>query len=596
MVDGARPPGVRPRRSGAPVLRRAAASAALLLVGATCAATVPTARAADVAPVNPVTVPVDGHAANQGFLVFVEGDVRLAADEAEGTLAAGGDLRFDTSYNIGAGSGPLGAPTLPGDTSPTYLYVGGGVTFPEAGSGAVLRVLDGGLAHVGDTTTYDAFDTDQNGAAIPYRIVPEGATAETIPRIEGTVQQSPEDIARTADPAVLDFGASFARYRFLSSDIGTCPATTTLRDEQGNTIASPVAPGSTARVAVEQGRTNVLTVSAADLDALSLLTFDGLPGPGAPLVVNVTGSAFDGSVPNLANLTNANAPFVLWNFPDATSVHVIGADVLEGTIYAPRADVRWDVTQNIEGNVIAASFTHGVPAGPRPVPLEIHGFPFAATVSCVSVDDAAGSLTLVKQVVGGTADATDWTLTADGPATISGPSGSADVTARTVPAGDYTLSETGGPDGYVPGAWVCTGATARGDEVTVGDGDDVVCTITNTAASTPTPTPTPEPSPDPTTGPGPSPDPDPTAAPTVDPTATPTPGPVPPAGDGGNGPGPAGPQPGADGPSVGAGPGTGPDGVLAWTGAHLLPLGLTAAVLLAAGLALTLARVARRGR
>ncbi len=256
--------------------------------------------------------------------------------------------------------------------------------------------------------------------------------------------------------------------------------TTVLHDAAGAPLATPIAPVTAAYADVQPGVTNVLTVAAEDLDALDLLTFDGLPGPGSPLVVNVTGTTFDGSVPNLANLTNAHAPFVLWNFPDATTVHVTGADVLEGTIYAPRADLRWDVTQNVEGNVVAASFTHGVATAAGPVPREIHGFPFSTTVSCLSTDAVEGDLTLVKQVVGGDADPGDWTLTATGPTTVSGTSGSDAVTGRPVPPGDYTLTESGGPDGYEAGDWTCTGAPVTDGVVTVADGDDVVCTIVNT--------------------------------------------------------------------------------------------------------------------
>ncbi|MDF2919323.1 MAG: putative outer membrane protein [Microbacterium sp.] len=47
--------------------------------------------------------------------------------------------------------------------------------------------------------------------------------------------------------------------------------------------------------------------------------------------------------------------------------------------------------------------------------------------------------------------------------------------------GDYTLTESGGPDGYEAGDWTCTGAPVTAGVVTVADGDDVVCTIVNTA-------------------------------------------------------------------------------------------------------------------
>ncbi|MGX9346035.1 hypothetical protein [Microbacterium sp. KNMS] len=94
-------------------------------------------------------------------------------------------------------------------------------------------------------------------------------------------------------------------------------------------------------------------------------------------------------------------------------------------------------------------------------------------------DDLPGTLQLVKRVDngdGGTAEPTDWTLSADGPTPISGPGGT-DV--EEVSAGEYTLSETGGPAGYTPGAWTCSGAEANGDTVVVPNGGDVVCTIVN---------------------------------------------------------------------------------------------------------------------
>ncbi|MDT0909292.1 hypothetical protein RNS47_13130, partial [Staphylococcus pseudintermedius] len=66
---------------------------------------------------------------------------------------------------------------------------------------------------------------------------------------------------------------------------------------------------------------------------------------------------------------------------------------------------------------------------------------------------------MAKTVVndnGGTAVDTAWTRTATGPATISGTEGQAAITAAAVPAGTYTLSETGGPAGYALTGWACT--------------------------------------------------------------------------------------------------------------------------------------------
>jgi hypothetical protein len=93
-------------------------------------------------------------------------------------------------------------------------------------------------------------------------------------------------------------------------------------------------------------------------------------------------------------------------------------------------------------------------------------------VTCTFInDDNAPSLTLVKQVVndnGGTAVASDWTLTATG------------YDAASPDAGTYNLSESGGPAGYTRTSLKCsdTGNT-QVTSVTLSLGESVTCTFIN---------------------------------------------------------------------------------------------------------------------
>ena len=48
---------------------------------------------------------------------------------------------------------------------------------------------------------------------------------------------------------------------------------------------------------------------------------------------------------------------------------------LEGTLFAPNADVSWQANQNIEGNVIAQQFTHAGGGS------EVHDFAFNAELA-----------------------------------------------------------------------------------------------------------------------------------------------------------------------------------------------------------------------
>jgi uncharacterized repeat protein (TIGR01451 family) len=104
------------------------------------------------------------------------------------------------------------------------------------------------------------------------------------------------------------------------------------------------------------------------------------------------------------------------------------------------------------------------------------------TATCtINNNDIAPTLTLVKTVTndnGGTAAVSAFTLTATGPTTITGASGAVTVTAATVNAGTYVLSEAG-PAGYAAGAWSCTAGTLTGSSLVLTPGQSSTCTINN---------------------------------------------------------------------------------------------------------------------
>jgi hypothetical protein len=102
-------------------------------------------------------------------------------------------------------------------------------------------------------------------------------------------------------------------------------------------------------------------------------------------------------------------------------------------------------------------------------------------VTCtITNDDIAPKLTLVKQVSGGAAIATDWTLSAT-PSEGQSISGAGGVSGATARAGlQYTLAESTGPAGYSAGNWSCNGGVLSGNKLTLALAEQVTCTITNT--------------------------------------------------------------------------------------------------------------------
>ena len=101
----------------------------------------------------------------------------------------------------------------------------------------------------------------------------------------------------------------------------------------------------------------------------------------------------------------------------------------------------------------------------------------------ITNDDIAPSLQLIKSMIYnslGNALASDWTLTASGPTTISGAAGV--VSGATFSAGTYSLSESTGPSGYLASEWNCIKndeSAVLGSSITLGLGDNATCTITN---------------------------------------------------------------------------------------------------------------------
>ena len=105
------------------------------------------------------------------------------------------------------------------------------------------------------------------------------------------------------------------------------------------------------------------------------------------------------------------------------------------------------------------------------------------TKTCtITNNDVAPGLTVIKHVVndnGGTADANDWSMhVKSGGSDVSGSPfpGSEAGTTKTLSAGSYVVSESGGPSGY---AASFSGDCDSSGNVTLGSGDSKVCTITN---------------------------------------------------------------------------------------------------------------------
>ncbi|SNS90139.1 choice-of-anchor A domain-containing protein [Asanoa hainanensis] len=287
-------------------------------------------------PVNPVE-------GGLGFLVLVEREASLTGIESEGPVAIGGDLTFGSAYRIA-----------------TERDV-------RVGVGASPLVV-GGRALIGAPKVVDA-KVFGDGVGVVLRA---NDPAGPVPGARKTSLDAQE---------ALDFAGVFATFRERSQQLDTCAETVKLRNSGGGALDRPIStPGTRAYVSLTPNQTNVLNLTGDEFNNLSDLTFNTQPSAETPLLVNVgTGADYEWRTANFAGISDEQAPYILMNFPDATTITQVGADTAEGTIYAPNAAFTDVNSANNEGNLVVRSYTHGTPAAGGG---ETHDLPFNTTVQC----------------------------------------------------------------------------------------------------------------------------------------------------------------------------------------------------------------------
>ncbi|WP_051393102.1 collagen-binding domain-containing protein [Glycomyces arizonensis] len=343
------------------------------------------AALADVASLNPLDPALD-------FNAFIEGDTVLTEHEMEGPLATGGNLAMQGLYEIDIQDN---ATFFDGnDPLPSSLVVGGRMDWDGSTTAGIAKVLGNGYVKVGDLTGTEVFTTDNNGASQPTRLAPIGSVYDDPPpRVETVVRQPADTVASSP----IDFGTAFADMRSYSDDLAVCANTVTMLDSREG--GSPVAKGEVQEnqqiyIELTDGQTNVLNVTGEDLNNMSDLTFVNAPTADRPLLINVdasaTGGVFDWDVATQAGIGGAQAPYILWNFNDTTELTLIGGDSVEGSIYAPDADFTDLSATNVEGQIVAANARLGTVEFNGG---ETHYFPFDAELSCESDVEPSPSVT-----------------------------------------------------------------------------------------------------------------------------------------------------------------------------------------------------------
>lgn len=301
---------------------------------------------------------IDPLAPTQGFDLFVQGDVAVTANENEGTAALGGTLTIPATANYRVGNQGTGTYTAAGDTAPTALYVGGTVAF----GGGQLTVNGNQHVRIVDATGLTGTTS--------------GGTADVKPHTgSGSIHLNTGQAVSTmfGRPAnAIDFAAAFTTLRADATALAGLTPTVTPTNANGNAL--DWSQGTVDPYVTLASGTNVLELTADQLKRLGTITFrNGVPS-GSTLIINVldwtTGTW---NAPNFSGIGKTEATRILLNFPTATQLVIGSASrTIEGTVYAPNAEVRVESASNVEGSIVAAKATH-TGGG------ELHSAPFTGT-------------------------------------------------------------------------------------------------------------------------------------------------------------------------------------------------------------------------
>src|SRR5690606_18898990 len=113
------------------------------------------------------------------------------------------------------------------------------------------------------------------------------------------------------------------------------------------------------RVELQDG-INYLNLSGSEMNNVQVFNYNQAPSASKVLVINVDApGTFTWNVWNQTGISFANCPYVIYNFPNTTQLNIAGSPTVNGTVFAPFADINKVINQsNIQGQVIGKSLFH----------------------------------------------------------------------------------------------------------------------------------------------------------------------------------------------------------------------------------------------
>lgn len=273
-----------------------------------------------------------------GFNAFVLNDVSLTSGDSKGPIAMGGDLSLNGLFTTAAHTS--GTFYYDNENQASSLIVNGKINYSDAINEGVH--LNNGYVKVGDLTGSVLHDIDNNNAINNTRITQGGYNDQ--PRIH--VQRN--QVASTINAIdIIDFEGAFEALNTSSFNYSQLPNNVTIKE--GN------------KITLLEDSFNVLHVTGDELNNLTNFTFNNQPTTTSPLIININQEEdFIWNVQNQAGIGDQHGAHIIFNFynNDGTiTLEENGATII-GTVLAPNSHVIKRTSGNINGQLIAESYSH----------------------------------------------------------------------------------------------------------------------------------------------------------------------------------------------------------------------------------------------
>jgi len=273
-------------------------------------------------------------AVSLGYNAFVRYNTKLENGDTDGPVAIGGDLSINGIITIAGQT--AGTNFFNGDDQASSLVINGQV-FYTSGQGILLNQ---GYIKIGALEGSSVYDRDSNNAQINTRVTAGAYNAR--PNIQSQRHQS---VSSVAQGDLIDFDAAFMVLENQSEYLSGLEATVNLEENY--------------KVTLEENQVNILRITAQELVALPYMTLENQPSINTPLIIDVDASGdLDWDVFNLNGVGDEHGAYILWNFSNAATISFNGGGTMIGSVLAPKSNVIKASSGNINGQVIAASYTH----------------------------------------------------------------------------------------------------------------------------------------------------------------------------------------------------------------------------------------------